>query len=46
MADDNKGIVMGTAGLNPASLFAATREVFKASGAPTLTEPEYRGGVS
>ena len=34
MADDNKGIVMGTAGLNPASLFAATREVFKASGAP------------
>ena len=34
MADDNKGVVMGTAGLKPTALFAATREVFKHAGAP------------
>ena len=31
MADENKGIVMGTQGLNPTQLFSATREVFRAS---------------
>jgi hypothetical protein len=31
MADENKGVVMGTAGLNPTQLFSATREVFRAS---------------
>ena len=34
MADENKGIVMGTAGLKPTALFAATREVFRGASAP------------
>lgn len=31
MADETKGIVMGTAGLKPTALFAATREAFRNS---------------